>query len=208
MSADFAALNLAYVLLLAAAFCGSLNRVRTLLVLAATSFVLYGAIQAISSMVVWNLVIGGLNFQRLMTGLWSEAAVRLTPEQETVRGRFFRNVAPADFLKLWTLGEDVRYVDDLIVTAGSTPDRLHLVLRGTVRVKQDGAVLAVLGSGSVIGHVEPRPFSSPSADWEALGAVWLRSWRLSDLAGQHLPRQIFRSVSGDNRPLVGAGAGP
>lgn len=203
---DFAALNLAYTLLLAGAFCKSLNRVRFLLVLAAASFVSFGAIQGIQSMVVWNLIIGGLNLQRLITGLLRDALVRLTIEQETLRQRFFPDIAPADFLRLWTLGEDVRCVDDLIVAAGSAPHRLHLVLRGTVQIKQDGDVLAVLGSGAVIGQVESPPFLSPSADWQAAGAVWLRSWRLADLTGQGLHQKVLRSISVSNGALVGAGA--
>lgn len=202
----FATINLAYVTLLIGAFSKSLDHVRVLLVLAAAFFVSYGLLQDIGSMVVWNLVIGGLNLFRLLASLWERTRISLTVQQETLRRQLFAGLAPAAFRRLWELGDDVLCVDERLVEAGVAQDRIFLVIRGTVRVERDGAVLEMLGPGAVIGQLEPLRFSSPSADWRAAGAVWLRTWALTDLAERELAWRALRFPARQGHVPAGAAA--
>jgi hypothetical protein len=206
LAPGFVTLNLAYVALLVGAFCASMNRVRVLLVLSAMLFVAYGSIQHIASLIVWNLVIGGLNLHRLMAGLWAEARVSLTAEQERHWRNLFSDLAPGDFQRLWELGSDVLCSDELLVETGLTPDRLYLLLRGTVHIRRGETVLDELGPGAIIGRAERTPFLSPSADWRAAGAVWLRSWSLADLAEAKLKGGALGFLAGDGHVTAGAGA--
>ncbi|MGH1492781.1 MAG: hypothetical protein ACRBK7_25875 [Acidimicrobiales bacterium] len=200
----FVAVNLSYVALVVAAFCKSHNRMRLLLVFAAVCFIVYGALQNIASIVVWNIVTGALNLSRLAASGLSEARTALTTEEETLRQLLFPNLPPAEFLELWALGGDVYCVDELLLEARSTPDRLLLLVRGTVEVERDGEVVEVLHPGAVIGHLDPYPFSELAADWRAAGAVWLRSWARSELSNPDLPAQIRRLLVADRPGLVRA----
>lgn len=199
---DFAAINLAYVLLLIGAFSRSLHRVRILLVSAALAFIVYGTIRGIPSMVVWNCAIGGLNLRRFITGVATDLRVRLTAEEETVRRWLFPAASPGDFAELWSHGEDRWYIDDVIVAAASADHRLHLVLRGKVVVKRGEAVLAAIGPGSVIGKVESG-HHRPPLDWLAVGVVRLRVWPVGDPAVQGLSGDSLRLLDGiEARPLA------
>lgn len=189
------AINLAYLALLVGPFCQSLRRVRVLLVVAASFFIAYGLMADIRSMVVWNLIIGGLNVRRLAAGLYGDTRVRLTAEQEVFRQQLFANLSPSEFKRLWLLGRDIEFVDEPIVEAGIRQNLLFLVVRGFVHVRQGDVVLDALGPGAVIGELEPSPYSCPSADWQAVGAVWLRCWSVDELAELGLPRRLRQSLT-------------
>lgn len=199
-----AAINLAYLALVVGPFCKSLRWVRVLLVVAAAFFVAYGVMRDIGSMVVWNLIIGGLNVRLLAVEVYGDARVQLTAEQEMFRQQLFSNLSPSEFKRLWLLGRDIEFADERIVKAGTGQRLLFLVVRGVVHVRQDDLVLDVLGPGAVIGELEPSPYSCPSADWDAIGAVWLRCWQVEELRELDLPRRLRQSLIAGGEPIGSA----
>ncbi len=206
LAADFATINLAYLSLLVAAFLRSMDRIRLLLVVSSLLFVSYGLIRGNSSIVIWNTIIGSLNFYRLSVGYWSKTRVWLTTEQEALRRQRFATLSPGEFEQLWALGRDVFCADEVLVETGTPCDQLYLVLRGTVLIRREEQILSRLGPGAVVGQLESSPFLSPSADWLAAGAVWLRCWDTADLTHSPLRRRTLNLLAGDGRIVTGAAA--
>lgn len=197
MTPGFVAINLAYLALLAGAFSQSLNRVRVLLVSAAVFFISYGLIAGIGSMVVWNLIIGGLNLRRLCASVVADLQVSLTAEHEVTRRRHFDNLCPARFSRLWDLGQEFVPVDEPIPASEGGSDRIHLVLRGTVEVVRDGTVVNLIGPGSLIDGSATRWISDPVL-LLARGAVRSRVWSRDELDRHGLLRDLFSTVGHQN----------
>ncbi len=89
-----------------------------MLVAGAIGFVAYGAINDITSMVVWNIIIGVLHGRQIIRFMLARRAVNLSAEDERFRRALFPRLDRFDFHSLWSMGIDDRYRDVRLTLAG------------------------------------------------------------------------------------------
>lgn len=187
---DVIVVNLAYVALLSAAFTKTLGRLRLLLIAGATGFVAFGLIEQIWSIVIWNLLIGGIHTFRFVRDLLAARSVHLDSGESAVRDRIFPGVSDFDFNMLWSLGEEVTYDTTQVIARGSVPDTVSLVMDGVVHIKRDGETLRHLRSGALLGEMSFVTGDEAAVDVVADGRLVVHQWdqrSLKSLGRTHPP---------------------
>lgn len=179
---DVVVLNLAYIALLAAAFTRTLGRLRILLIAGAMCFVTFGLFEQIWSIVVWNVLIGGIHTVRLVRDYAAARSVRLTTAEAEIRDQMFPGTNDFDFNMLWALGTEVTYSDATVITRGSLPDTVSLVLDGVVHIRRDQETLRHLRRGALVGEMSFVTGEEAAVDVIADGTLVVHQWEQRNLA--------------------------
>ncbi len=169
-------LNAAYGLLLVAAFTRTLGRFRLLLIVSSLIFVVFGAIISSPSIVIWNLIIAGLNVYRLGKDVLASRAISLTADELAVRDRYFAGVSDFDFNALWVSGRTVTHDSTVIISDRSQPEWVAMVLDGQVEIQRDGICERSVGQGALLGEMSYVSGDPATVDVVALGRVTVREW--------------------------------
>ncbi len=175
-------LNLAYLALVSSTFFRRVLWLRAMLVAGAIGFVAYGAINGITSMVVWNIIIGVLHGRQLLRFVLARRAVELSEEDERLRVALFPRLDRFDFHSLWSMGIDDEFVDVRLTVAGQPSHAVYLILDGIVEVRAGEAVVAELGPGALVGEISFVADGVASADTFTIGRVRVREWDQTRLA--------------------------
>lgn len=146
-------LNLSYIALLGSTFTRTVNWLRVLLVIGAIFFVIYGSMQGIRSMIVWNIAIGGMHLVRLLRDLAAQRAVELSADEIEVRDAYFPDLRDFDFGVLWAMGTPVSYADEPVIEEGSLPTFVLMVLRGHLAIERNGDVVRGVRRGGLVGEM-------------------------------------------------------
>jgi len=177
MTAGFVVLNLAYLALLASTMTRTIVWLRSALVSAAIFFVFFGAIEHLSSMIFWNVLIGGMHLLRLTRDLAAKRAVTLSPEERATRDELFAELSDFEFHALWQMGSERTYGHgDMVVSRGDLPDTVALILDGFAHVRRQNEVVRGLRRGALIGEMSFVSASPASVDVVAAGVLRVRSW--------------------------------
>ena len=182
-------LNLAYVALLSSTFTRTVRVLRLLLIVASVCFITFGLVTGLASMVVWNIVIGGMHTYRVVRDIQAERSVSLTADERETRDLVLSGVSDFDFHVLWSMGREVVYADERIVAAGARPDTVGLILDGSVSIVGAGED-KTLGRGALIGEMSYVSGRPASVEVMATESVSLRIWDqrdLTSLARTHPP---------------------
>ena len=182
MSTASVLINLAYVALLGSAFTRTLTWLRILLTLGSGLFVIYGIIEDIPSIIVWNTIIGLFHGMHVLRDERARRAVRLTDEEAAIRDELFGDLDDFDFNVVWSLGDPLEVTDDVLVDEGSHPDDVTVVLDGAVRISRGGDEIARLERGALVGEMSFVSGEAARASAIADGRVQLHRWDQRDLA--------------------------
>lgn len=174
-------LNLAYVSLIAATATRTMVWLRVALIAAALSFITFGILTDLPSMIFWNVVIGSLHAVQLIRHLRGRTRVELTASESHWCQRLFPGLAPSDFAAIWDLGCEVPLRDKTITEQGRTHGKVGVITDGTVEVRLDGEVVAHLGPGELVGEMSYLTNTAATADTAAVGPVTIRVWNGSSL---------------------------
>jgi len=195
-------LSISYVSLIAAAFTRTLRILRILLVVGAVFFIIYGAVQNIPSMIVWNILIGGVHLVRLVRDEVSQKSVTLSPEEQELRDRMFPDLGDFDFNVLWQMGETRTYSQATLIERGQLPDTVMLVLDGMIEVRREGQVMRGLRVGSLVGEMSLVSGTVANVDVVATSAVTVHEWQhrqITSLDQIHPPSaKAFRDLLTQN----------
>ena len=145
-------INLAYVALLGSAFTRTVTWLRVLLTLGSALFVVYGIVEGITSIIVWNTIIGVFHATHVVRDERSRRAVRLNPDEAAYRDEWFADLDDFDFNCVWSLGRSAR-VNGQIIEAGSRPEEIALILEGRAVVERGDTAVATLSRGHLIGEM-------------------------------------------------------
>lgn len=169
-------LNLAYIALFASAFAPSIVSLRWALITANIAFIVYGSLAGITSMVVWNVIIGSMQSFNQFKLLRARAKVALTDEHRRFRQMLFPDLDDLNFSALWALGTTTAVVDEQVTFAGRTVETVHVVLDGVVEMHKGDAVVERLPTGSLVGEMSYLSGGPATADCFAVGEVTLHAW--------------------------------
>ena len=176
-------LNFAYIALLASTFTRNLTWLRVALVVASIAFAVFGVLEDILSIVLWNIAIGASHLFRIVRDYRQQHSVKLTAKEQTERDEFFPELSDFDFHLLWCMGRDVHYEGQALLHAGKLPDTVSLVLEGTVVVEgNQGEALRNLNRGALVGEMSYISGTSAGHDVRAQGAVAVKQWDQRQLA--------------------------
>ncbi len=206
--ADDLFLNLAYVALLLSTVTRTVRTLRYLLILGAAFFIAFGFVAGIASMVVWNLLIGGMHAYRVVRDIQAERSVALSADERAIRDLVLSDVSDFDFHMLWSMGREVSYSHETIIAAGTRPDTVALILDGAVHIVGAGPD-KTLDRGALLGEMSYVSDQEAQVDVVAADDVTLREWEqrdLDSLSRTHPPsakafeRLIARDLVSKTRP--------
>ncbi len=162
--------------LLSAAFTRTVGRLRMLLISGSISFVAYGFVVGLWSMVVWNSVIGGINCYRLARMMLASRAISLTSEEREIRDDYFPGTTDFDFNALWGMSRVVVHDSTTVIEAGTRPDTVSMVVEGSLEIRRAGAIEREIGRGALVGEMSYVSGDPASVDVVAVGPVMVREW--------------------------------
>lgn len=174
-------LNAAYVMLVGSALTRTVSWLRVMLTLGSVAFVVYGAIEGIKSMVVWNIVIGAMHLVRLVRDHLQQRAVELTPGEEQARDEFLPDLSDFDFNLLWAMGEQVDYRDEVVILAGSLPSTVSVVLEGTALIERTGELIRGVRRGGLLGEMSFVSGEPAGVSVRVEKPLTVHQWRQRDL---------------------------
>jgi hypothetical protein len=173
---DQIVLNAGYVLLVTAAFTRTLGRLRLLLIGASIALGAYGAVVGVWSMVVWNLIIGGIHAFRLARDAIATRAIALTDDERAIRDQYLPGCTDFNFNTLWGMGVTVNHDGTTVIAADSQPDSVSMVLVGEAVISDDGAEVGRVRPGGLLGEMSYVSGDRATVDVVADGALTVRQW--------------------------------
>lgn len=181
MSVSTAILNVAYLALVLASTRRQMMQLRVLLLAGSALFVAFAVMAGITSMLVWNALVGAMHARQLVLLIIERRRASATQEQDAIRSLYFPGLDPTGFATLGALRTEVRAEDEVLISQGHRQSDIYLILEGTVEVHTDGLLTARLGKGSVVGEMSRLQGQVASADCRATGPTVLWKWAHKDL---------------------------
>ena len=154
---------------------------RILLVIAAVIYIISGISLGITSMIGWNLAYLLINLSHVVILLLDRVTIALPEDTIKIYHRYFSTLSTREFKKLIMTNEFCIFQNDMIINEGETPDRLYIVLRGTVNIVRDSTTLATLDRGDFIGEMSFLTKDAASASAYAENLVQCACWTHADL---------------------------
>jgi hypothetical protein len=100
----------------------------------------------------WTVIFAGLNLFQSSRLLVERRPVKLTVEEEEVRRLVFRNLPPRKMLQVLSIGSWITAeAGERLIETGKSAEAISLIIRGRVRIIQDGQVLGDLSGGHIVG---------------------------------------------------------
>jgi hypothetical protein len=174
-------LNVAYVLLLGSTFARTVSWLRIMLAAGAVAFVVFGAIEGITSMVVWNIAIGGMHVVRLLRDYRQQRSVQLTPREQLIRDEFLPDLNDFDFNLLWAMGEQATYSDEILIASGTQPTTVSIVLEGTALIERNGELIRGVRRGGLLGEMSFVTGEPAGVSVCTKQVLTVHEWRQRDL---------------------------
>jgi len=99
----------------------------------------------------WSVVFAAINSVQSWRLIMERRPVKLTPDEEEIRRLAFRDLRPRKVLQVLSIGSWTTLdVGERLIESGKLPDTISLIVRGKVRVTNDGRV-GELVAGDFVG---------------------------------------------------------
>jgi len=156
----------------------------------------------------WSALFVAINVFQSWRLLVERRPVKLTPEEEYVRGLVFEDVPPGRVLQVLSIGSWVNTaMGERLIESGKSPEAISLIARGKVLVTRDGLVLGELVAGSLVGSALLLSGAPADVDAVAVEPVRALRWEIATLQRylaahpdvritmqRHLARDLARKV--------------
>jgi hypothetical protein len=124
----------------------------------------------------WTILFAVINVYQSWRIFVERRPVKLTPEEEEIHKRVFRELPPRKFLQVLSIGtRATSETGARLLERGKRAQAISLILRGKVRVTRDERVLGELKAGDIVGSA--LILSGISADVDAVATEEVRSLR-------------------------------
>lgn len=197
-------LNLIYVVYVAAPMLKDELWLRTLLVINAIGFIVWGGLIENGSVMFWNALFGLVSVLAIIRLLRERRVIELHDDLETVKQHLLPSLTNREFLTFWGMGRTWETDSELTVQGEDVSD-LMFILEGEAAVRNDGAEIARVGSMDFVGEMSFVSGEPASATVSPLGTMKIHSWDRSDLEmlSELEPKVVEPLLTGINRDLVG-----
>jgi len=130
----------------------------------------------------WSVLFAAINIFQSWRLLVERRPVRLTPEEEYVRGLVFEDVPPRKALQVLSIGSwTTTAIGEQMIERGKCPGAISFIVHGKVLVTRDGIVLGELVAGNLVGSA--LHLSGAPADVDAVAVEPVRAirWEIATL---------------------------
>src|SRR5215217_1771129 len=101
---------------------------------------------------LWSVVFAAINLFQSWLLVIERRPVKLTAEEEEISRLAFEGLTPRKVLQVLGIGTwNTANVGERLIEEGKLPDSISLILRGKVRLAEDGRILGELIRGDVVG---------------------------------------------------------
>jgi len=101
---------------------------------------------------VWSGLFAVINLLQSWRLMLERRPVKLTAEEEEVRRIVFPNIPPRKVLQILSIGSWIDVAaGERLITLGTLPEAVSLIIRGKARVTRDGEILGHLVKGEFVG---------------------------------------------------------
>ena len=102
--------------------------------------------------VAWSVIFAAINLVQSWLIFLERRPIKLTAEEEEVRRLAFQGLPPRKVLQVLSIGSWItEEVGERLIERGKLPDSVSLIIRGKVRVTEDGRKLGDLIPGDLVG---------------------------------------------------------
>lgn len=130
----------------------------------------------------WSAVFAAINLFQSGRLFLERRPVKLTPEEEEVRRIAFENLPARKVLQVLSLGSWITAeTGERMLERGKYPKTISLIVRGTVRVTRNEAVLGDLVAGHLVGSALLLTGAPAAVDAVAIEGVRAVSWEVKTL---------------------------
>ena len=130
----------------------------------------------------WSVLFAAINIFQSWRLLVERRPVKLTPEEEYVRGLVFEDVPPRKVLQVLSIGSWITTaMGERLIESGKCPEAISLIVRGKVRVTRDGLVLGELVAGNLVGSALLLSGAPADVDAAAVEPVRTMRWEIATL---------------------------
>lgn len=132
--------------------------------------------------IAWSSVFAAINLFQSWRLFLERRPVKLTPEEEEVRRLVFEDLPPRKVLQVLSVGSWIRVESgERMMECGKRPEAISLIVRGTVRVTKNEAVLGDLVAGNLVGSVLQLSGGPAEVDAVAIEPVRALRWEVETL---------------------------
>ncbi len=124
----------------------------------------------------WSVLFAAINIFQSWRLLVERRPVKLTPEEEYVRGLVFEDVPARKVLQVLSIGSwTTTAIGEQLIEMGKCPEAISCIVHGKVLVVRDGLVLGELVAGNLVGSA--LLLSGTPADVDAVAMEPVRAMR-------------------------------
>jgi CRP-like cAMP-binding protein len=168
--------NVAYVLMLLAFVTRDVLRLRSVLVVAQVIVVFYTWQSGVTLIAGWNAAFVCINAAMAVQIVRERRSVRLPGELVPLYERHFAALSPPEFLRWWQAGERETLANQALTRAGTRPEWLYFLLKGSVRVTRGADTVVELPAGHFVAEMSVLTGEPANADVDAGTPVEVMRW--------------------------------
>ena len=130
----------------------------------------------------WSALFASINLFQSWRIFLERRPVKLTPDEETIRRLGFEDLPPRKLLQLLSVGAWTTVpAGERMIERDKRPEKVSLIVQGTVRIARNGRALGELVAGHLVGST--LLFSGVPADVDAVSSEPVRafSWQIETL---------------------------
>jgi len=173
--------HVGYVVTLCAFLARDILHLRGLLVVAQTIVAIYAFMIGVQAIGAWNSLFACINIIWVVQILRARQAVQLPQDLRVLYARHFAAMTPPEFLRWWKMGHRESLRDRRLTWAGSMPESLFFLLKGSVRVSRDGTPVTDLPAGYFVAEMSLITGHPANADVDTIADVDVMRWPTADL---------------------------
>ncbi|MFC2088035.1 cyclic nucleotide-binding domain-containing protein [Calditrichota bacterium] len=175
------AVNLGYILMLAAFVVHDILWLRVILISAQLSLVSFGLMTGTMPVVFWNTLFVLINSIQVTRLIRERRPIELPSDMIDLYEKYFKVMRRREFLYFWNMGTIHKVTDTLLIKQGEHQKDIALILSGLVEIVKDGKHITDLTRGSFIAEMSFLTGKPASANVFANGTVRYISWNQKKL---------------------------
>ena len=130
----------------------------------------------------WSALFAAINVFQSWRLLVERRLVKLTPEEEYVRGLVFEDVPPRKVLQVLSIGSWITAAKgERLIERGKCPEAIALIVGGKVLVTRDDLALGQLVAGNLVGSALLLSGAPADVDAVAVEPVRAMRWEIATL---------------------------
>jgi CRP-like cAMP-binding protein len=168
--------NIAYVMMLLAFVTRDVLRLRSMLVVAQIIVVFYTWHNGGFLTAGWNAAFVCINTAMVVQIVRERRAVQVPADLVPLYERHFAAMSPQEFLRWWQAGERETLANEPLTRAGTRPDWLYFLLKGSVHVRRGADAVVELPAGHFVAEMSVLTGAPANADVDATAPVEVMRW--------------------------------